>query len=56
MKQIKSVVELESWLVMTFVVCLMGLTAALAYHIGVEDGYWEHEAEENVYGCQVYYG
>ncbi len=25
-----------------------------AYRTGVEDGYWEHEAEENVYACRTF--
>ena len=23
------------------------------YRLGVEDGYWEYEAEENIYRCEV---
>lgn len=26
----------------------------LVYDKGVEDGYWEHEGEENSYSCRVY--
>jgi len=29
------------------------VTAYLSYEAGVDDGYWEHEGEENAYGCEV---
>lgn len=33
-----------------------GVSLWVAYSEGNDAGYWEHEAEENVYNCQVYYG
>ena len=32
---------------------LWAVTVRDAYQQGAEDGYWEHEAEENVYQCEV---
>jgi hypothetical protein len=37
-----------AWLVM-----LVLLSYAFVYSQGIERGYWEHEAEENVYECDV---
>lgn len=36
-----------------FLVILVLLSYAYVYSVGVDDGYWEHEGEENVYACEV---
>jgi hypothetical protein len=38
-------------LLLAFIV--LGFVLRYVYFMGVEDGYWEHEAEENVYVCEV---
>jgi len=32
---------------------VFGFVLRYVYSMGVEDGYWMHEAEENVYVCEV---
>ena len=41
--------------VLMVLLCLIvwAFTIHYAYNNGVEDGYWEHEGEENIYNCQV---
>jgi hypothetical protein len=41
------------WLAI-LIVAVHILSNAFSYHLGKEDGYWEHEAEENAYVCTVY--
>ena len=36
-----------------YLAVILILTNVISYHLGSEDGYWEHEAEENVYVCEV---
>ena len=43
-------------LIWTLAMILWAVTINTAYKSGVEDGYWEHEAEENVYNCRVFNG
>ena len=34
-------------------VIVLIISNILSYHLGNEAGYWEHEAEENIYTCEV---
>jgi len=43
----------ESLLIVFLLVCVLGLSNYISYTQGVDAGWWEHEAEENVYACQV---
>ena len=36
-----------------FILIAIALSYVYVYKTGVEDGYWEHEAEENIYKCEV---
>jgi len=40
-------------LILILALILWAVTVRDAYQQGAEDGYWEHEAEENVYQCEV---
>lgn len=45
--------EIRDLVLTAVVVILWAFTCHYAYKTGVEDGYWEHEGEENIYNCQV---
>ena len=42
----------DTWIIVLTLILWM-VTVSSAYKNGREDGYWEHEAEENVYDCEV---
>ena len=44
----------ESRLLIMCLLIMFVLVAYISYQAGAEDGYWEHEAEENAYFCEVF--
>ena len=36
-----------------YLTVILILSNVMSYQHGSEDGYWEHEAEENAYSCEV---
>lgn len=43
----------RDWIITILGLIVWTTTLFFAYRTGADAGYWEHEAEENVYGCQV---
>jgi len=46
-------VDRRDWVILALGLILWAVTVRYAYDTGVEKGWWEHEAEENAYGCEV---
>lgn len=45
--------KLATFFIRVYILACVIFTYWYIYDRGVEDGYWEHESEENIYGCQV---
>jgi len=48
--------KLVTYVVRIYIVFAIIFTYWYIYDRGVDDGYWEHEGEENAYGCEVITG
>lgn len=40
--------------IVILILFVWAITIRESYKTGVDDGYWEHETEENAYACMVF--
>ena len=48
--------ERRDFVILLLIVFVWAITIRESYKTGVDNGYWEHEAEENSYVCQAFNG
>ena len=46
--------ERRDFVIFVLVLFVWAISLHEAYRAGDEHGYWEHEAEENVYACRTF--
>ena len=46
--------ERKDVVILVLILFVWAMTVRESYVAGVDDGYWEHEAEENVYACRTF--
>ena len=46
--------ERKDVVILVLIVFVWAITIRESYKTGVDDGYWEHEGEENVYACRTF--